>query len=503
VAGLSGCERPDDSTAIDPQPPRNFMKGGAWFPEAIGYWFHQYAERDELVALMDEAGFTCAPASAPASGPGIEHLRCERSFTYVGGLLSRSDSARFSFRGNGTVEFAEAGCQYTLFDSPTLSGKCKRFVASGAVYPSAEIFAQVVYGMLRPASAHRSIDVNRFEPAPPAPLTDADDAVERLTRWRFDCEFPKQRYRMGFRGKIAQVDTLRCQQYSLRTLGNRPQSQQVLVYYDSVDLAVLAIEVRLDDSSAMLPQAISTRAADRASASQPRLLLQTRSGDRFEVLISDVGSGSRLATREGFESLTPASQLDLLKAYLYKMELQWGAAPARLSHLNAPALEWYGPQALPQLAGLLSDDRPVQGAALLKHLCADEAATSGAQQGNLPGTEPYAYSMKRCLDRYRGELPGSVSAMDRLLAQDLRDLEASSVQALNALLDFRKHVSYVIALGPDAREAGPALEALVNNKDGFSPDLQALIAEALRRPDGSTPAIPAAANRTRAPSRAQ
>jgi hypothetical protein len=106
--------------------------------------------------------------------------------------------------------------------------------------------------------------------------------------------------------------------------------------------------------------------------------------------------------------------------------------------------------------------------------------------------------MTMCLDRHREQMPGSLALMDHLLAQDLRDQQASSVQALNAFLDFRRQVIYVIALGPDAREAGAALRALVANRDGFSGELQRLIAEALRRSDGPAPAGSAAASDSQA-----
>lgn len=481
AAGLQGCERPADSTAPDLQPPRSFMKGGAWLPEATGYWFHQYVEQDELVAFMTDVGFACAAELAADKTPGAAHLVCERSFRYVGGLLSRSDTARLRLRGNGTIESAEAGCSYTLFDSPKMSGRCKRFVALGAVYPDVAGFARIVDAMLRPASVHRAIDVNRLEVAPPAPLQSAEEAVDRLTRWRFDCGVPRQHYRIEFRGTVGATEKLQCQQFSLRPPGARPQSQQVIVHYDSADLAVLRIEVRLDDESVILPGVFNTRSADRAGAGQPRLQLETRSGQRLEVLMSDVGAGSRQATREGFESLTPASQRDLLAAYLDKQEKQWSSASTRLSHLNAASLEWYGPQALPLLAAMMSDERPLVGAALLKYLCAHVAATRDGATGSSFGSAHYRQALRACFDSYRAGMPASIATVDRLLAQDLRDLEASDARALNAFLDFRIQVLHVFALGPDAKEARAALAATIAGKPGFEPELQALISDALVR----------------------
>jgi hypothetical protein len=76
-------------------------------------------------------------------------------------------------------------------------------------------------------------------------------------------------------------------------------------------------------------------------------------------------------------------------------------------------------------------------------------------------------------------MPGSLAMMDRLLAGDLRILEASDARALNAFFDFRRDVFYVAALGRDAKEAGRALRAVVAGKDGLSPDLQELVGAAL------------------------
>jgi hypothetical protein len=78
-------------------------------------------------------------------------------------------------------------------------------------------------------------------------------------------------------------------------------------------------------------------------------------------------------------------------------------------------------------------------------------------------------------------MPASIATVDRLLAQDLRDLEASDARALNAFLDFRIQVLHVFALGPDAKEARAALAATVAGKSGFEPELQALISDALVR----------------------
>jgi hypothetical protein len=494
--GLAACERVADIGAPDVPPPRSFMRGGVWFPAASGYWFHQYTEIDELTTLMSDLDFACATVTPADGNAGTGRLRCERSFRLPLGVLSRTDIAEFSFRRNGAVESAEAGCRYALFDSQKMSGRCQTFAAPGAVYPGVESFARVVETMLRPAAIHQAVSMYRLPTAPRAPLRDVDEAVDLLTRWRFDCDAPRQGYSTGFRGRIGAVTELVCRQYSLRTPGRASQSQHVVVRYDTVDLAVLGVEVRLDDATATLSPAFHTRMGGSARpggsgvAALPPLLLETRSGEKFEVPISAVGTGSRQATRDGFESLTPASQRELLQAYLDKLALQWGAAPERLSYLNPAALEWYGPEALPHLTELLSDERPVLGAALLKYLCFEAPARSEARLDNARPSERSWDTMRACIDRRRADMPRSLAMMDQLLARDLRNLEASDAPALNAFYNFRRDVSYVAALGQDAKEAGRALEAVVAGKDGLSPYLQELVGAALAGPERRAVAVP-------------
>jgi hypothetical protein len=500
--GLAACERVADIVAPDVPAPRSFMRGGAWFPAATGYWFHQYAEIEELTALMSALDFACATVTPADGNAGAERLHCERSFRAPGGILSRTDTAEFGFRRNGAVEFAESGCRCAFFDSPKLSGACQPFAAPGAVYPSVATYARVVDAMLRPAANHQPVSVRRLKAAPRPPLRDADEAVELLARWRFDCDVPKQHYRVGFRGKTGEVTELRCRQHSLRAPGRPQQSQHVVVRYDTVDLAVLGVEVRLDDATATLTQAINSRkdrdgrAGGSGAAAPPPLMLETRSGEKFEVPIGAVGTGSRQATRDGFESLTPASQRELLKAYLDKLAVQWGAAPGRLSWLTASALEWYGPEALPHLAELLSDERPVLGAALLKYLCFESTARSEARLDYALRSERLWETMRTCIDRRRADLPRSLAMMDQLLARDLRSLEASDARTLNAFFDFRRDVFYVAALGVDAKEAGRTLEAVVAGKDGLSPDLRELVAGALAGTKRRDVAVPDAPSRT-------
>jgi hypothetical protein len=316
-------------------------------------------------------------------------------------------------------------------------------------------------------------------------LRDADQAVDLLTRWQFECDAPKQRYSVGFRGKVGEITESRCRQYSLRTPARPPQIQDVVVRYDTADLAVLGIEVRLDDAMATLSPVFHTprdgraRAGGSGVAALPPVVLETRSGEKFEVPIRSVGTGSRQATRDGFESLTPTSQRRLLQAYFDKLALQWGAAPERLSYLSVATLEWYGPEALPLLAELLSDERPVIGAALLKYLCFEVTARSEARLDYALRSERLWDAMRTCIDGRRADMPRSLAMMDRLLAGDLRILEASDARALNAFFDFRRDVFYAAALGQDAKQAGRALRAVIAGKDGLSPDLQELVAAAL------------------------
>lgn len=479
VLGLTACDRLADPAGTGVPPPRSFMHGGAWFPAATGYWFHQYAEIDELSLFMGELGFECGSATAAAGESGAGQVRCERSFRLPGGVLSRTDTVELGFRSNGAIEFAESGCRYAFFDSSKLAGSCKPFAAPGAIYPDVQTFARVVDAMLREATSRQPISMYRLQATPAVPLRDAEAAVELLARWRFECDVPRQRYGIGFRGKTGEVLEARCRQYSLRTTGRAPQGQQVVIRYDSVDLAVLGVEVRLDDATAALSQAIHTRTAASVVVAAPGLLLETRSGERFEMPMSTVGTGSRQATREGFEALTAASQRALLKAYLDKRAVEWGSAPDRLSYLSAGALEWYGPEALPHLAGLMSDEQPVLGASLLKYLCFEAVARSEPRMVYSLRSDRALGAMHDCIDRRRADMPRSLALVDQLLAHDLRVLEVSDARALNAFLDFRRDVFYLAVLGPDAKEARRALAAVVAGKDGLSPDLQELVASAL------------------------
>ena len=115
---LASCGR----TPGDP-PPRSFLRGGVWFSAATGYWFHQYAERDEIERLMQDLAFTCNEATKADE----TRLRCERGFRMPGGVLSRTDYVQFGFRRSGAVASAESDCRYAFFDAPSLSGTCAPF----------------------------------------------------------------------------------------------------------------------------------------------------------------------------------------------------------------------------------------------------------------------------------------------------------------------------------------------------------------------------------------
>ncbi len=478
-----GCGTPATPGSSAPVPLRNFMGGGMFFPEAMGYWFHQYVEQEQVTDFLRDQGFVCESAGNPDGKIGPDTFLCQRIHRYLWGATTRTDTAKVAFRGNGSIELAEAGCQYMFFDQPEWYGSCKRFIALGAVFPDVDTFARVVTTTMLPAKAMGgAVGVNIGRNVPLEPLQDANDVVERLTRWHFNCPFPKQQYRTSFRGNVGTTEMLVCEQFSLRPLGERPQRQQVVVHYESMDLAILSMEVRLDDASVALPAALHVAKARMATAALPRIQLENKSGERFEILVKDVGVGSRTATLEGFEALTPDSRREILKAYLRKMDAQWERQPpTHLSYLNPTALEWYGPEAIPVLHEMLSDEVPTVGAALLKYLCAQEATIAKPQDTNALSYRPYRYALQYCYDQRRAALPKSVALMDRLLARNLNDHVSSDVRALNAFGDFRDYILHVIALGPDARESGAALKAVIANKDGLELNLQELIAEARGR----------------------
>jgi hypothetical protein len=484
---LAACNR----TAGDPLP-RHFMPGGVWYPAATGYWFHQYAESDELERLMKDLDFTCAKTPSASES----RLRCERGFRLPGGILSRTDYAEFAFRRNGAIALAESGCRYAFFDSPSLSGTCAQYAAKGAVYPGIETFSAMAEAMLRGLPMNQPISVYRTPQGVAAPLQDANAAVDQLARWRFECESPKHQYTPGFRGNTGEILELRCQQWSLRTPQGAPQSQQVVIRYDSVDLAVLGVTARLDDVAAALSPTFHTprdasaaRGAERDRAPGPpaSLALETINGERFEMPLSAVGTGSRQATREGFVTLTPESQRVLVQAYIERQARQWNGKVERLSHANLLAMEWYGPDAIPHIEALMSDERPEVGAALVKYVCFEvplrAEASSDAQR--------LSQAMSACVDSKRGSMPRSIEAMDRMLAQDMRVLASSDARALNAFFDFKRDVIYVYALGRDAKASGVALEETVaGKKNALEPGLAGLVASALTGRDRPAIAVP-------------
>ena len=469
---LASCGRTPD----DP-PPRSFMRGGVWFPAATGYWFHQYAERDEIERLMQDLAFTCDEATEA----GETRLRCERGFRLPGGVFSRTDRMQIGFRRSGAVASAESDCRYAFFDAPPLSGTCAPFAARGAVYPNIGIFAAITEAMLRPSSPHQPISMFVLARGGLAAMEDANALVDRLARWRFDCETPIHRYTSGFRGNEGEILELRCRQWSLRTPINEPQSQEVVVRYDSVDLAVLGVTARLDGVATPLSPLLNTLHDATARGARLSITLETVSGERFEMPLSAVGTGSRQATREGFVALTPESQRLLIQTYLDKQYRQWGGKIERLSYVSLGALEWYGPDILPHLDALVSDEHPDLGAAVVKYRCFE----LNLRNGQPFDSERLVRTMADCIDQQRATLPQSIAAMDRLLAQDLRVLAGSDARALNAFFDFRRHVVYLSALGPDGKESAAALQATVAGKDGLDAGLVSLVASALAQHDGA------------------
>jgi hypothetical protein len=469
---LAGCDR----FRADPlPPPRAFMPGGVWFPAATGYWLHQYAEADEIERLMHGLGFACEPST----GAG-RTMRCERGFRFAGGMLSRKDYVQLTFRRNGAVAAAQSGCEYAVFDWGAFSGTCNTYAARGAVYPNVQAFATMTEAMLRPAPMHQPISMFRLPPGVVAPLADAQAAVDLLSRWRYDCEQPRRQYAIGFRGRKGEILMARCRQWSLRTSAGEPQSQEIVVRYDSVDLAVLEVSVRLDDAAATLSPALNTRIDASARAKEPpALTLETLAGEKFEMPMSAVGSGSREQTREGFATLTPQSQRVLVEAYLDKQSKDWPGKLTHRSHANLPLLEWYGPQVQSHLDALIADDPPELGAALVKYMCFDSPLR------DIPSgdADRLAQAMAACIDQRRADLPNTIALMDRLLAADLRGLANMNARALDAFWNFRLEVLEVYALGADAKEAGTALDEVAGGKEGLDPNLARLVQSALVQRD--------------------
>jgi len=469
----AGCNRvPPDA------PPRYFMEGGMLFPAATGYWLHQYAGRDELDAFLESVGFACNEAAAPEGN----RLRCERGFRMPGGVLTRTDTIEIAFRKSGAMARAESACQFRFFDSPGMSGTCAPYAASGAVYPTVEAWAAMAEAMLRATPLYQPTTVYRLPPGAPASIPDMEAALERLGRWHFHCEVPKHQYTVGFRGNAGEVLELACTQSSLQTKAGPPQRQQVVFRYDTVDLAVLQVSVRLDDAAMVLSPAFNTlrdanaRAAerDRAPGAPTSLTLETTAGERFEMPAGAIGTGSRQATRDGFVALTAESQRALLQAYLDK---QSRASAGKLPYLGA--LEWYGPDAMPYLDALASDEQPELGAAIVRYRCFD-AILRSVQPFDPERLMP---PMAACVDERRATLPRSLSALDRWLAESMRMHATSNARALNAFFDFKRDVMEVYALGREGKESAVALEEAVEGKDGLEPALASLVQAALVQRD--------------------
>lgn len=457
-------------------PPRHFMQGGVWYPAATGYWFHQYAVEDDLERLMPELGFECRKSP----DPGTAYLRCERGFR-VPGLLWRTDFAEFQLRRNGAIALAQSGCRFAFFGSEKLGGSCTPYAAKGAVYPGIEAFAAMVEAMLRPMPIGQPTSIFRLPPkGANAPPRDAEALVDQLEQWRFECVAPRRRSTSSFRGNVGKVYESTCQQWSLRAPGVAPQSQQVIIRYDSLDLAVLNVTVRLDGIAAALTPSLHTPRAAGGGTVTPGLTLETVTGERIDMPWSAIGTGSGQQTREGFLTLTPESQRVLVEAYLDKQVQEWGRPPEKLAQAYLGKLEWYGPDALPHVDALATDERPDLGAAILKYRCLEV---------NLPAMSPdgevAARAMAACIDERRAAMPRSLAALDRLLANELRTNANMDARALNAFFDFRRDVIYAIALGPDGKESVDALAEVTAGKPGLDPRLAGLVARALAQRDGA------------------
>jgi hypothetical protein len=196
--------------------------------------------------------------------------------------------------------------------------------------------------------------------------------------------------------------------------------------------------------------------------------------ERFEMPRSAIGTGSRQATRDGFAVLTPESQRMLVQAYLDKQARDFGD---KIPYLGS--FEWYGPDAVPYLDALVSDERPELGAAIIKYRCFET---------NLRSVQPFdpdrlAPLMATCIDERRAALPRSMAALDQLLADNMRRAKTSNARALNAFFDFKRDVIYVYALGREGKESAAALEEAVEGKEGLDPGLASLIQAALVQRD--------------------
>lgn len=455
-------------------PPRWFMEGGVWYPAATGYWFHQYAAEDDLERLMAGLGFECT--NAP--GKGGDSLRCERGFR-LPGLLSRTDYAEFALRRNGAIALARSGCRFAFFGSESLGGSCTPYAAKGAVYPGIEAFAAMTEAMLRPMPIGQPTSILRLPPrGAHAPARDAEALTDQLKQWRFECEAPQGRFTTSFRGNVGEVLEATCQQWSLRAPGVAPQSQQVVIRYDSLDLAVLDVTVRLDGNAAVLSPSLHTPSVASGETAAPALTLETVTGERIAMPPAAIGMGSGQQTREGFLTLTPESQRALVQAYLDKQAKEWGRPPEKLSQAYLGKLAWYGPDALPHVDALATDERPELGAAILKYRCFEV---------NLPGMSPdgeaAGRAMAACIDERRAAMPRSLAVLDRLLANELRAIATMDARGLNAFFDFRRDVMYAIALGPDGKESAAALDEVTAGKPGLDPRLAQLVGRALAQHD--------------------
>ncbi len=62
--------------------------------------------------------------------------------------------------------------------------------------------------MLRPTRIEEAISTYRMPATANGPLPDAEEAVDRLRRWRFACDPPLHRYKATFRGNVGEIREL-------------------------------------------------------------------------------------------------------------------------------------------------------------------------------------------------------------------------------------------------------------------------------------------------------
>ena len=123
----------------------------------------------------------------------------------------------------------------------------------------------------------------------------------------------------------------------------KPQSQEVVVRYDSVDLAVLGVTARLDGVAVPLspllntPRDASARGTETYGARgvPTSITLETVSGERFEMPLSSrrhwFATGDARGLRSAHAGIAAAADPDIPRQ---AVSGQWGGKIDRLSHAS-------------------------------------------------------------------------------------------------------------------------------------------------------------------------